>query len=256
MNPILFRIKNYISYLIRCVGPHALHSPFLFELYNKVIIPSKKFRLQSVERLRKSLKSEDQIIDLYDLKTGKNYRKTIGYIAKTSLSKPRFSAFLNRLIIHLGIEKAVETGTSLGINTLYMAGGNTVKKVVTIEASPILASIARKQFSMLLQHKIQINEGTIQDILESTLASVQPDFCFIDADHRSSAVLFCLDAIIKQCPEIKCIVIHDIYWSSDMLAAWNHIQQDSRFSLTIDIFQAGIIFPNLEMPKQHFTLRF
>ncbi|WP_421765636.1 O-methyltransferase [Ekhidna sp.] len=256
MSNILFRIKSYISYLTRCVGPHALHSPFLFDLYNQVVIPSKKYRLASVENLRNNLKKNEQIVDLYDLKTGKNYRQTVGYIAKTSLSRTRFSAFLNRLIDYLAIERAVETGTSLGVNTLYMAGSDKVKRVVTIEASPILASIATKQFSELLQHKIQINEGTIQDIFESTIASVQPELCFIDADHRSGAVLFCLDKIMKHCPEIKCIVIHDIYWSQDMLKAWNQVQADFRFNLTIDIFHAGIIFPNKEMPKQHFALRF
>ncbi|WP_425391759.1 hypothetical protein [Ekhidna sp.] len=202
------------------------------------------------------MKRNNEIIDLFDLKHQTNYRKTIASIAKTSLSTPKFSAFLNRLIDHLEIERALETGTSLGINALYMAGTDNIKTLRTIEASPILASLAKKQFSELLQHKIKIKEGTIQDCFESEVTVLQPELCFIDADHRSNAVQFCVDTLMNKSESIKCIVIHDIYWSEDMADVWEKMIVDPRFTLTIDIFQAGLIFPKMQMPKQHFVLRF
>ncbi|WP_420319258.1 hypothetical protein [Ekhidna sp.] len=256
MNIIWFRLKNYLAYKINAVGPHSLHSPFVFELYYKAIKPANNFRLPKLEELRKELINSDKIIDLYDLKSKSNYRKPIGAIAKTSLSSPKFSAFLNRLIDHLEIVRALETGTSLGINALYMAGTESIKKLVTIEASPILATIARKQFTEVFQHKIKLKEGTIQDTFEAEVISLDPELCFIDADHRSTEVKKCINVLIEKAPSIKCIIIHDIYWSEDMNKEWTQIVNDKRFSLSIDIFQAGIIFPNLEMPKQHFKLRF
>lgn len=150
----------------------------------------------------------------------------------------------------------METGTSFGINALYMAGPSRVSKVVTVEASPIIASIAMKQFEKVFQDKIEIRQGTIQEVLESEVIKMKPELCFIDADHRSSAVGFCLETLMKHSPEIQCIIVHDIYWSADMLEAWNRIVQDPRFPLTVDLFQAGAIFPQLETPKQHFTIRF
>ncbi|WP_179213324.1 O-methyltransferase [Ekhidna lutea] len=245
-----------MKYKWNAVGPHSLHSPFLFDLFNKAVKPARTFRLSTVEKLRKDLEANHEVIDLFDLKTKTSYRRTISSIAKTSLSKPKFSAFLYKLLELLEVEKVLETGTSLGINGLYMAGPERVKKVCTVEASPIIASIAQKQFAKLLQHKIEIKQGTIQDTIEPLLIREQPEFCFIDADHRSSAVLSCVDAIMKHTPKIKCIVVHDIYWSPDMSSVWDKITSDTRFALTIDIFQAGIIFPNMQMPKQHFTLRF
>ncbi len=243
-------------YKIRAVGPHSLHSPFIFDLYNRVIKPSRKFRLQNVESIRRSLKNDHRVIDLYDLKTKLNYRKTISSIAHTSLSSPKFSSFLNQLIGYLQVSKVMETGTSLGINCLYMAGPQHVKKVSTLEASPIIASIAKEQFAKLLQHKIEIVTGTIQDIFESMVVRDRPELCFIDADHRSEAVCFCIEKLMEHTPEIKCIIVHDIYWSKDMLNGWHQLVSDGRFPLTVDLFHAGIIFPNLIMPKQHFTLRF
>ncbi|MEQ9466497.1 MAG: class I SAM-dependent methyltransferase [Ekhidna sp.] len=251
-----FRLRSYLSYRLWAKGSHSLHSPFLFDLYNKAIRPSRNFRLENVEKLRDELKKDHQIIDLYDLKTKENYRRTIGSIAKTSLSTRRFSAFLHLLICEQGYEKILETGTSLGINSLYLAGPDNVRKVATLEASSVIASIAKKQFNKLLQHKIEIKVGTLQDELESLLVKEQPDLCFIDADHRSEAVLKCVNLIMTHCPNIECIVIHDIYWSADMLAGWDTVVSDARFPLTIDIFEAGIIFPQKKMEKQHFTLRF
>ena len=252
----LFRLTQYLSYKIRAVGPHSLHSPFLFDLYNNAIKPSGRFRLSNVEKLRKQLKRDHQIVDLFDLKENKNYRKTVSSIARTSLSKPKFSAFLYLLIKYLKVSNVLETGTSLGTNSLYMAGPESVKRVSTVEASPIIASIAKKQFSKLLQHKIEIKIGTIQDEFEPLIVKEQPEVCFLDADHRSEAVIQCVDLLMKHCPSIKCIVIHDIYWSSDLLAGWKQLIKRKDFSMTVDLFQAGLIFPNLHTPKQHFTLRF
>lgn len=137
-----------------------------------------------------------------------------------------------------------------------MAGPDQVNEMVTIEASPIIASIASKQFSKVFQRKISIKQGTIQNVFETTVVKFKPDFCFIDADHRGEAVRTCIEVLVDHCPSIKCIVIHDIYWSEDMLKEWHRVKNDPRFNLTVDLFQAGLIFPSIQMPKQHFTLRF
>ncbi len=251
-----FRILSFFSYNWRAVGSHALHSPFLYDIFNNAIKPSKKFSLENIEKLRVQLKRDHRLIDIYDLKNDQPYRQTISSIARHSLSKRRFSSFLHLLIQHVGYGKIVETGTSLGINTLYLAGPEKVSHVTTLEASPILSEIAKKQFKRLLQHKIDIVQGTIQEKFESVIIKDQPDMCFLDADHRSEVVLWSVDAVMKHCSTIQCIVIHDIYWSRGMKSAWDAIIKDDRMKLTVDLFQAGLIFPNASMPKQHFTIRF
>lgn len=196
------------------------------------------------------------MLDLYDLKSEENYRMTISKIAKTSLSKPKFSAFLHQLIDLLQVETVLETGTNLGINTFYLAGPQRVKQVITLEASPILAAMAKNQFAKLFQHKVIIKEGLASHLFKPCLIKYTPEFVFLDADHRSTVILQQVEDILLHCSKIKCIVIHDIYWSADMQVAWNHLVAESRFPLTIDIYQAGLLFRGIEMPKQHFTLRF
>ncbi|MEM6644287.1 MAG: class I SAM-dependent methyltransferase [Bacteroidota bacterium] len=158
------------------------------------------------------------------------------------------------MIQHLGVVSVLETGTSLGLNTLYLAESNS--QVATIEGCPSIAKLAKDNFDQFSRKNPRLAIGKIRDILEQEILINRPDFYFLDADHRSAEVLFCLNLIMKHTPKAKCIVIHDIYWSPDMRKLWNSIIKDTRFNLTIDLFQAGLIFLNHPIEKQHFTLRF
>jgi hypothetical protein len=41
-----------------------------------------------------------------------------------------------------------------------------------------------------------------------------------------------------------------------MKNAWRDIVNDENYPLTIDCFHMGIIFPEIEMEKQHFVLKY
>lgn len=195
------------------------------------------------------------VVDVIDFKNNVSRRKTISSIAKSSLSAPKFSAFLHLLINELQSKTALETGTSLGVNTLYL-DHSSAQKTITMEASPILSELAKKEFTNRSIKSIVFEFGDIHRTFISTLVRHQPDFIFLDADHRGSVVKKQVDQIIEHSKKVECIVIHDIYWSKDMNSAWNDLISDNRFTLSIDVFQAGILFPSKGTEKQHFTLRF
>ncbi|MFK7952733.1 MAG: O-methyltransferase [Ekhidna sp.] len=253
---LLFRAKHFLSHLLTAKGAHSLHSPFVFKLYNEAVKKAPKRSIKEIELLRRQLKKDSREIDVVDFKEEKSKRKTLSSVAKTSLSQPKFSSFLNLLVSYLDAHSALESGTSLGINTLYLSRSASCKKVITIEGSPIIHDVAKKLFIDQKDDKIELILGSIYDEFVPALIKHQPDVIFLDADHRSSAIEFYLENIITHHPTVKCIIIHDIYWSEDMLSKWNEIKDDNRFPLTIDVFQAGLIFPNQEMPKQHFKLKF
>lgn len=251
---LFFRIRSFIHYKLTAVGPHSLHSPFLFDLFNQIIKPAKSFRIKEIEQLRKELLKDDGLIEVPDFKSERVDLKSMRSIVRGSTSTKKFSAFLHLLIKRLEVSSVLETGTSLGINTLYLAKSGP--KTTTIEGSKLIALHAQKNFDQLDAKDIRLVNGDLYQSFEQEVVRNRPDFYFLDADHRSSAIAFCIDLILKHTPETKCIVIHDIYWSKDMNDIWQDLIEDPRFSLTLDIFQAGILFPNMEMPKQHFTLRF
>ena len=125
-----------------------------------------------------------------------------------------------------------------------------------MEGSPILSTLSKRLFQQFDHAKIQMVVGDITETFVSTLLKYQPQFIFLDADHRGSSLLRQVDQILNVCHEVECIVVHDVHWSKDMNSAWKKLIKDERFNLTIDIFQAGLIFPSKHIEKQHFTLRF
>lgn len=253
MSSPLFTASQFVKYWFRATGAHGLHSPFLFKLRTEVIKESKNL-IPEIETIRKALRESNQIIDVLDFKSGSINRSTVGNVARRSLSQPRFSNFLRLLCEYLNAKTVLETGTSLGINARYLAVAETVEKVVTIEGSDIIHQLAKETFNG--DPKIQSELGNLHELLEMNLVRHQPDLVFLDADHRASAVKYCLEKIMELSPATQCIVIHDIYWSKDMMQGWEEIVQSPSYNLTIDIFQAGIIFPNHPIEKQHFTLKF
>lgn len=162
---------------------------------------------------------------------------------------------MHLLINELSVETVLETGTSLGINTLYL-GRTSAKKVVTLEASPIISELAKKEFGRLGESKIILEFGDITKTFEPSIVRHEPDLIFLDADHRGSTIKRQIEQIMKLPKQVVCIVIHDIYWSKDMRDVWKEFVSDDRFDLSVDIFQAGLLFPHKDIEKQQFTLRF
>ncbi len=253
---MLFRAKYFLLHQFTAVGAHSLHSPFVYKLYKEVIKKSSRSLVPEIEKTRKQLKKNRQILSVVDFKEGKSQLKSIASIAKTSLSRPKFSSFLKLLIDYIEAEIILETGTSLGVNTLYLSSALSSKKVITIEGSPIISHVANEVFTLHNNQNIESIQGSIYDVFISAIVKHQPNFVFLDADHRGNAIDFYIENILIHIPSVNCIIIHDIYWSKDMYAKWNEVVENKHFNLTIDIFQAGLIFPNLEMPKQHFKLKF
>lgn len=209
--------------------------------------------MRDISKVKTGYPSRPQL-KFADPKDGRLRASSPKAIAKRSASSAKFLKMLTTLIESEGYKTYLETGTSVGVS-LRCALLTGIERLTTIEGSPELASYAQ---SVLPDgdRRSSIVVGNVLDVFESTLTATKPDVIFLDADHRSSTVLSHLETIKKKHPNVQCVILHDIYWSKDMKEAWNKIIDDPAFHLTIDIFEAGLIFPNYPMEKQHFRLRF
>ncbi len=250
-----FTVKEYLKYRSEALNAHDLHSPFVFDLYNEVIRKRAKVQESALRKLRQKITRSDLTVDFQDPKTGGNHRSTVKKLSRRVASSHSFSYFLFKLINHQKYHTVLEAGTSIGLNTLYMAQ-SVASSVWTLEGSPQIANIAKRHFEKLGLSDIHQVIGDVRDTFVSTLSESQPALIFLDADHRSDTIAFYLDAIRKHSPGTECIIVHDIYWSQDMKNSWSAIVKNPAYPLTIDIFQAGIIFPHHPIKKQHFVLKF
>jgi predicted O-methyltransferase YrrM len=136
----------------------------------------------------------------------------------------------------------VELGTSLGVNTLYLAHATSDVGVWTFEGCSSIADIARKAFQDYGCANIKLIKGNIAVTLPSFLhKSAEIDFAFIDASHTYTSTMEYLSLLQPKLSGKAVVVIDDIYWSPDMTRAWKDITHRSTEIASIDIYQCGIL---------------
>jgi predicted O-methyltransferase YrrM len=162
---------------------------------------------------------------------------------------------LHRIIAYLNLEQVLELGTSLGINTLYLATNPSVQKVFTIEGCLETANVAEQSFQGMSKDKINLIKGNIDNAFsEIAFQTNQLDFIFIDANHTYEATKNYYNSCKRFINEDSVMVLDDIYWSEDMLKAWEEIKSDVEVTLSIDLYDMGIIFFKKHLQKEHYVI--
>jgi predicted O-methyltransferase YrrM len=257
-------IKKYLQYLFSAKDEHSLHSPFVYELYLEIIKPTKKSKhidYQSIESLRKQLKSNQTEITITDFGAGskiyKGNQRTITQIAKNAEKSPKFGKLLYRLIAHFQSKTIIDLGTSLGVTTIYQSKANCQAKIYSFEGCPATAKIAQDNFQQLSCENIELIVGNIDETLPGILAKIEHlDFAFFDANHRYEPTVRYFEQCLEKAHEDSVFVFDDIHWSDEMEQAWEYIKSHDKSLITIDLFFVGLVFFRKKQPKQSFILKF
>ncbi|WP_276374736.1 class I SAM-dependent methyltransferase [Chryseolinea sp. H1M3-3] len=262
MSVNLFQLKSYFNYWLDAVDEHSLHSPFLFDFYTNLL---KKKRsnptLVSIEIYRKSLEQDHRTIHVTDLGAGsvklKTSKRKVSDIARVSTTPKKFSSLYSRIIGHYQCRHIIELGTSLGVNTLYLANAHKNTQVVTFEGSSAIASIANKGFQEDNGRHIRMIEGNIDKTLPSYLTASPPiDFAYIDANHRLEPTLRYFEGLVTKMHSKSILVMDDIHYSKEMEVAWQTVQRNKAVTITIDLYRCGLVFFDTSLTKQNVVLQF
>ncbi|MCF0048719.1 class I SAM-dependent methyltransferase [Dyadobacter sp. LJ53] len=257
-------IAAYLKYLLRSGNEHAIHSPFLFDLYTQVIAAKKDANpdYAALKKLRKELLASDEQINILDLGAGSRINKSnlrkIGTIAKNAEKPEKFGKLFNRLVQRFQPETMLELGTSLGLTTLYLSKAKPDARIMTFEGCPSTADIAQQNFKKLHADNIEVIVGNIDHTLPETLAklSAKLDFAYFDANHRYEPTVRYFEDCLPYMHNDSVFIFDDIYWSDEMTQAWEYIKKHPQVTLTVDLFWIGLVFFRKEQVKEHFTLRF
>ena len=255
-------IKYYLQFLLASKNEHSLHSPFVFELYTKIIQTKTQFTVfEQIENLRKKLFKNCSIINITDFGAGSRIYKTnqreIRQIAKSAEKNPKFGKLLFRLIQHFKPSTIFDLGTSLGITTIYESKAYESSQIFTFEGCPATATIAQQNFNELNCKNIEIIIGNIDETLPIELSKIrQLDFAFFDANHRFEPTIKYFELCLEKATERSVFVFDDIHWSDEMHKAWQFIRNHKEVMISIDLFYVGLVFFRKNQPKQDFVLRF
>jgi predicted O-methyltransferase YrrM len=267
----IFQAGAYLNYWLVAVSQHSLHPPFIYELYTRAIKPDKKEpAFAPIEQLRQALRMNNELLQLRELGAGSSVNKSsfrpVSDIARHSLTTARFSRLLYRLIRHMQASTILELGSSLGINTLYLAAAAPQGQVYTFEGCPQTAAMAREVFAQYSAARkpdgthsaanIRLIEGPIDHTLPSLLQQpgIKIDGAYIDANHTYEASIRYFELLLPYVQEKSFLVFDDIYWSPGMKKAWNEMQQHPRVSLSLDLYHAGILFFQPSLQPAHYVV--
>lgn len=255
----MFEIISFFNYWLKRVDQHSLHSPFVFDFFTHVIAkPSRND--QDIEALRFKLTHSRKAIEITDFGAGsrvtRKRHRSIGSIAKYASTPSKFSRFLCSAIDYFGYANIIELGTSLGINTLYLSKRPDTK-VHTFEGDPVVASIAKEHFEEFQRENIHLIIGNIDQTLPQRIEKLKTiDLAYLDANHRYDPTLSYYELIQPLTHAKSMIVVDDIHWSKEMNRAWNELRARPEVTLSIDLFEGGLLFFDPRLQKAHYVLKF
>lgn len=260
MSSIIFRLKAFFTYWLDAVDRHSLHSPFLFDLYSHVL-QERKDEPHWISESRKELQKNDSILEVTDYGAGSNKLKStkrkIADIVQVSASPRRYSMLYANLIAHFQCKSIVELGTSVGLNTMYLATAQPHVIVHTFEGCPHIGSVARRLFDKHHLENINLHIGNLDEILHPALASLETvDFAFMDANHQYEPTLRYARMLMTKMHEDSILVIDDIHHSAGMQRAWEELKRYDNVYTSIDLYRCGLIFFKRSLIRQNAVLEF
>ena len=257
-----YQISKFLEYKLNAVSSHSLQAPFIFNFYKSVIKDKKRSNVfEEIEGYRKELLKDRRSIAVRDFGAGSRVNKArkrkVCDLAGSGLSSSKFSQLLFRLSRFVGATDIVELGTSFGINTLYLAKSAPEARVITFEGCGESADIAANIFDRAEQLNIEVIRGNIDLTLNDYINRMDKvDLVYFDANHRFDPTLRYYRQFRPLIHADTVFVMDDIYWSRSMEKAWKKLIEQPEVTLSIDIFDAGLLFFNKDFYKEHYVLEF
>lgn len=255
-------VLRYLLYFFKAKGPWFIHSPFVFELYSKVIRSKKKYyAYEQVDVIRQMLLKNKNTIKVTDFGAGSQINnaneKSISSIAKNAAKAAKVGELLFRLVEHRQPKYAIELGTSLGISSLYQYLACKSATWTTMEGCPETAKVAQKVFVSTKSENLKIKVGDFALTLPEVLSSYpQVDYVFFDGNHRKKPTLDYFLLCLQKANDQSLFIFDDIHWSAEMEEAWEEIKKHPSVTVTVDLFWIGLVFFKKDQEKENFVLRF
>lgn len=256
-------VLDFIKYWFTSDNAHGIHSPFVFDLYTRIIKPDLKFYIfDDIEHCRDSMLISDKKIVVNDFGAGSkknnSREKSIRQVASVSLKPAKIGKLLFKMVNEFQTKTIFDLGTSLGITTMYLAGADRQNTVFTFEGCENIAAVAESNFKKLNFKNIHQTIGNLDETLELMVDKTKTiDLVFFDANHKFEPTIRYFDICLEKINENSVFIFDDIYWSEEMKKAWETIKNHPSVTLSIDLFEVGLIFFRKEsLEKQHFKLKF
>jgi len=255
-----FKIKTYLSFLLKSTNQYGVHSPFVYNLmtqcFYKKADPQK---LAMLSNIRKTSYKNHQYISVTDYGKGskvfKTNRRKISDIAKIAGISRKRAALLLRIVNYFNPLNILEIGTSIGLGTTALSINNPNAQIKTLEGCPKTANMAKELFLKYNLTNIKTVIGDFKNTVPMAAKNQIYDLIYFDGNHQKDPTLDYFEKCLPAIHNNSIFIFDDINWSADMQEAWEYIKQHPKVTVTINTYQWGFVFFRKEQKKQHFTVR-
>lgn len=255
-----YRLRAFIDFYWSAKTIYNIQSSYLHHFNNSVLETDKEYyRFQELQFIKSQLSKDNRIIEINDLGSGsaysKNKIKSISTILNQSVSSNKKLKILFQLVNFSQAKMVLELGTSLGLSSAYMACANSNCQITTIEGDSNISMIAKEVHQKLSLNNIKILCDSFDKILPSILIlPTYYDIVYIDGNHNKESTVKYVKLLLKNTHKNSIFVIDDIYWSRSMGEAWSALINMNEFTLSVDLFQMGILFRNPSLSKENIKI--
>lgn len=241
---------------------YDVHSPFLSVWIEEVLEDKREFyAFDEAEIIRRHWLHARQIVD-YSVdygagsRAGQGKRRSVQEIVQKSAIDVQAGRWLFRMVNFHRPNTILELGTNLGISALYLQGARRSARLITIEGNPEVAKLAEQSFRRLRRPLPDIRIGTFSEEIPKVVQTFSKlDFVWIDGDHQYESTVLYFEQLLPRLHERSVVVIGDIHWSDEMELAWLEIRRHPRVTMSVDLYQMGVLFLRQELQQQeHYVL--
>lgn|SRR5690606_17336409 len=264
----MFRVLQYIRFLLRSTNQHGVHSPFVYQLVTRCFYDPTRYSAYAVLKThRNRLQTSKETLTVTDYGSGSkvfvsNTRKVAAIAKVAGISKKR-AKLLFRVSRYFSPERITELGTSLGLSTLPLHLGSPTAQLVTVEGCRATQAFAKKMLTdclteEALRHLHFKNKRFREYLAEMPLLPKDADswhLVYFDGHHDKAETLHYVNTLLPVVTPKTLWIFDDIYWSKGMHEAWQDIINHEKVTVSIDTYFWGMVFFRPEQAKQHFTIR-
>jgi predicted O-methyltransferase YrrM len=162
----------------------------------------------------------------------------------TSLNE-RWALFLHLCASHASARTILELGICIGISGAYLASSPSCTRLLTIEASPAIARLARETLSDVARHATVV-EGLFDDALPHIFERLAEEertihFAYVDGHHDEAATRHYVALLAPHLSRGGCIVLDDICLYEEMWRAWTTVSAMPGVSAAVHVGRFGIL---------------
>lgn len=179
------------------------------------------------------------------------YARLAALPACSSLSgySERINRLLFRLVNRFSPQRIMEVGTGNGLSALYMAAARTDAEVFTItDGGDMPAVLCSARPSMHCVQNVltpdiwkELNDGRTIDILHIAHTPHYKDAYEMAIPHTGSHTIYIIEGIHKEARRES--------W-------WKEVEADARNSITIDLYDVGLVFFDKKRTKRNYKMTF